>query len=375
MANSFADRGHDVSAVLLRNLVPLFLYPGRDRVGKSEHTLNFQADIDVYDGMDWNAPGTWLGALNFLRKTKPEALIIQWWTSSVAHMLIFLALVSRLIRKKPRLVLEMHEVVDPLEERILPIRLYSRLAGRLLIKLCDVFVVHSSEAKSAINQIYHIPEEKIYVVPHGSYDIYESLDSVQSKEALGVEGFVILNFGMIRRYKGVPILVRAFDLLPEEVAAASNLVIAGEDWGDDPDLYQAVAKSRYKDRIVFRPQFIPDESVAQYFSAADVVVLPYLRTYGSGVANIAVAQGKPIVMSNTATLLESFDAYEGSEFFPVGDSEALRDSLLKTYEKWLQEKERRYTFQDNSWSYIAQRYEDILGKLVNVPHTSLEELD
>jgi glycosyltransferase involved in cell wall biosynthesis len=375
MANSFAERGHNVSAVLLRNLVPLFLYPGKDRVGKTEHKLDFHADIDVYDGMDWNSPGSWLGAWNSLRKTRPEVIIIQWWTSSVAHMLIFLALASRLTRKRPRLILEMHEVVDTLEESILPIRVYSRLAGRLLIKLCDAYVAHSAEAKSAISQIYHIREEKISVIPHGSYDIYDTLDSVQSKKALGVEGFTILYFGMIRRYKGVPILVRAFDLLPEEVAAASNLVIAGEDWGDDPDLYQAVAKSRYKDRIVFRPQFIPDESVAQYFSAADVVVLPYLRTYGSGVANIAVAQGKPIVMSNTATLLESFDAYEGSEFFPVGDSEALRDSLLKTYEKWLQEKERRYTFQDNSWSYIAQRYEDILGKLVNVPHTSLEELD
>jgi glycosyltransferase involved in cell wall biosynthesis len=341
--------------------VPLFLYPGKDRVGKSEHTLEFHTDINVYDGMDWNSPGTWIGAWNFMRRTKPEALIVQWWTSSVAHMLIFLALFRRLIGIKPCLVLEMHEVVDTLEESILPIRLYSRLAGRLLIKLSDVFVAHSSEAKNAINQIYHIPEEKIYVIPHGNYDFYETLDTLQSKKEMGLEGFVILYFGMIRQYKGVPILVKAFDLLPEDIAAISNLVIAGEDWGDDPDLHQAVAGSRYKDRIVFRPQFIPDESVAQYFSASDLVVLPYLRSYGSGVANIAVAQGKPIILSNVETLYESFNRYDGSDFFPVGDSAALRDSLVNAYEKWLNGKEQRYTFQDNSWSYIIQRYEDILN--------------
>jgi glycosyltransferase involved in cell wall biosynthesis len=357
MANSFAERGYEVSAVLLRNLVPLFLYPGKGRVGKSEHTLEFHAGIDVYDGMDWNAPGTWLGAWNFLRKVGPEAIIIQWWTSSVAHMLIFLALASRLLGNRPRLILEMHEVVDTLEESIMPIRIYSRFAGKLLIKLCDAYVAHSAEAKSAISQIYHIREEKINVIPHGSYDIYESLDCAQSKQTLEVDGFVILYFGMIRRYKGVPVLVRAFDLLPEEVAAASSLVIAGEDWGDDPELHQAISESRYKDRIVCRPQFIPDEAVAQYFSAADVVVLPYLRTYGSGVANIAVAQGKPIIMSDVATLYESFSGYEGSDFFPVGDSGALKDALQNAYGQWLDRKERRYTFKDNSWSYIVHCYE------------------
>jgi glycosyltransferase involved in cell wall biosynthesis len=360
MANAFRERGHAVFAVLFRNLVPHFIYPGKGRVGKGKFRLDFNAGIDVYHGMDWNAPGTWIGAWGFLRKARPEALIIQWWTSSVAHMQIFLALARHLLGQKPYLVLEMHEVADPLEEKILPIRLYSRLAGRLLIRLCDAYVVHSSAAKGAVKRIYHIPEEKIHIVPHGSYGFYETLDSAQSKKGLGVEGFVILFFGMIRRYKGVPLLVRAFDMLPQHVAAASHLVIAGEDWGDDPELHQAVAGSRYRERITFRPQFIPDELVSQYFSAADVVVLPYLRSYGSGVANIAIAQGKPVIMSDTATLRESFKDYGGSNYFPAGDSEALRDALLKAHESWLKEGCRRHVFHNNDWGCVIQRYEKIL---------------
>ena len=41
--------------------------------------------------------------------------------------------------------------------------------------------------------------------------------------------------------------------------------------------------------------------ISKYFPVANVIVLPYLRTAGSGVANIAMAYGKPIITSDIET--------------------------------------------------------------------------
>lgn len=361
LANAFAERGHKVSVILLRNLVPLFLYPGRERVGKGEYSLNFKPGIEIYEGMDWNSPTTWNGALQFMKDKNSDAFIVQWWTSSVAHMQFILALAARRTAKRPISILEMHEVVDPLEEKILPIRLYSRIAGRMVIRQFDTFVAHSEEARKAIIETYNISRDKVFVIPHGLYDNYTVENRDLARKELGVNGFVILYFGMIRQYKGVPILIKAFNMLPGEIAKNSHLIIAGEDWGDDPLLRPSINDSPFKERITFLPEFIPDSMVPKYFSAADVVVLPYLRSCGSGVVNLTVAQGKPVIATELDTMKEYLGGYQGASFFPAGDYIALRDKLMITYKQWQSKGTIHYPATDNDWGSIIQKFEQIIS--------------
>jgi len=362
LANALAKRGHEVNVVTLRNLVPLFLYPGRERVGKGEYLVDYAPEIKVYDGMDWNSPRTWLGALKFIKQQKPDAVIMLWWTSSVAHLQLILAFGARL-NGWPRLILEMHEVVDPLEEKILPIRLYSRAAGRILIRQFDLYTTPSKNVSEAVVNIYHMPKEKVRVVPIGVYEQYAAPEKNGARIELNLDGFVILHFGMIRQYKGIPLLVKAFDLLPEEVTESSTLVIVGEDWGDDQELVPAINGSICHNRIIFQPGFIPDHDVPKYFAAADVVVLPYLRTCGSGVAHIAVANGRPVITADLPAMRECLNEYAGVSFFPPGDAAALRDRLIEAYHRWVKEGPKNYNFHGPSWDEIAWQYEEIISGL------------
>lgn len=363
MANAFAEQGYKVSVILLRNLVPLFLYPGRARVGKKECQIDFHPDIEVYNGMDWNSPGSWYGAYRFLQKQKPEVVIMHWWTSSVAHMQFLLAMSKQVNGNKFRLILEMHEVVDTLEENILPIRIYSRLGGKAILKLCDSYTAHSEEARQAIINTYKLAEDRIDVVPHGPYNMYGTLDRGIARKDLNLNGFTILYFGMIRQYKGVSLLVRAFNKLPPELASNMHLVIAGEDWGDDTELIPVLDNSPYRDRIIFKSEFIADENVPKYFTASDVVVLPYLRTCGSGVINIAAAQGKPVITADLDTMTECLNGYGGARFFPVGDVDALRDKLLDAYDGWVVNGVQTYQFTGITWEAIVKKYEHIIGEM------------
>jgi glycosyltransferase involved in cell wall biosynthesis len=361
MTNAFRQRGNHPSAVLLRKLVPLFLYPGKDHVGQGDYAIDFEADIAVYDGMDWYSPISWIGAWSFLNSQKPEVIIIHWWTSSVAHMQILVSLFSRLTGKRPIIILEMHEVIDTLEEKILPIRLYSRVAGRLLMRLCDLYTAHSEEVRRNIIKTYRPAGHKIFVVPHGPYNYYDLIDREEARNELGLDGFVVLYFGMIRQYKGVPLLIEAFSRLPESMAEQSRLVIAGEDWHDDKEIGPSLEGSVYKERIRYIPEFISDSLVPRYFSAADVVVLPYMRSGGSGVANIAVSQGKSIILSDVPALREGFEGYPGASFFPVGNAALLRDRLVETYRRWKEEGAQYFNYTDNNWEYIMNTYEDIIN--------------
>lgn len=365
MANAFAKRKHKVSVILLRNLVPLFLYPGRYRVGKGEYVIDFNHEIDAYNGMDWNSPTSWIRACCFMKKNKPDSIIIHWWTSSVAHMQLILVLAKHINRMKTRLILEMHEVVDPLEEKILPIRLYSRVAGRILVNLCDAYVAHSDEAREAIARAYNLPEDKIHVIPHGPYNIYGFSDREIARRQLQLNGFTILYFGMIRKYKGVPLLIKAFDELPIDIANSMHLIIAGEDWGDDQDLLHALNNSPYRDRILFRPEFIPDDMVPKYFASADVVVFPYIRTCGSGVLNIAMAQGKPIIAADLATMYECLAEYEGASFFPTENIQALSNKIIEAYNHWLTSETKTYNNPGATWNDIIQKYEKICHGMEN----------
>lgn len=363
LANALAKR-NQVSVILLRNLLPGFLYPGRKRIGQGNYIVDFSPGIDVYEGMDWNSPRSWYGAYRFLKQHKPDAIIMLWWTSSVAHMELFLALANK-IRIRANLILEMHEVVDPLEESILPIRLYSRLVGRLIMRGADAFTTQSTSARNQVAQVFGLDKRRIFVVPVGLYEGYKCVsDKNLSRKELGIEeGFVILYFGMIRKYKGVPCLVEAFNKLQPDIALRSRLVIAGEDWGDEPSLGDMISASPYKERVSYKPQFIPDDMVPRYFSAADIVVLPYLRTAGSGVANIAMAHGKPIITSDVATMRECMADYEGAWFTPVGDSAVIAERLMQIYSEHKSGKRLIYRPPQNTWDEVARQYEQIVKQL------------
>jgi glycosyltransferase involved in cell wall biosynthesis len=364
LANAFS-KNSKVSALLFRNLLPRFLYPGTKNVNRNDYSIELSKEISVYNGMDWNSPWSWIKAYNFLKKEKPDVIIMCWWTSAVAHMQLFLALANSLSIKS-RLILEMHEVVDTIEAGKLLLRLYSRVMGRLIMNRADAFAVHSTTVRDQIIRIYHLKEDKVFVVPIGIYDsYYQNLNQESAKKELGInEEFVILNFGMIRKYKGVPCLVEAFNKLPGEIAANSRLVIAGEDWGDEEGLENLINSSPYNKQITFRPEFVPDSIFPRYFSAADVVVLPYLRTAGSAVASLAMAFGKPLIISDLESIKETLQEYKGTIFIPCGASSSITEKLVDLYYRHKEGKAQSYaTPRGYNWDQVADLFQKIAGQI------------
>lgn len=349
LANSLS-LNNEVSVISFRNILPKFAYPGKVRVGKKVTDLEFNNSIKIQE-MDYNKPVTWVKSYEHIKQFKPDVIVLQWWSASVAHMHLLIKLFSKIVGAK--VVIEFHEVVDPYENSVMPIKLYAKLAGKLLRTGVAACIAHSESDKKLIVERYGILTDKIKVVPIGLYDNYYAIDKETITEVLLIsEEYTILAFGLIRRYKGIKYLIDAFERLPFDLLVKSRLMIVGEIWEDKEELYEQLRWSPARSKITLIDEYVHDRDISKYFSAADVVVLPYTRSSQSAVAAIALAFGKPIIASEVGGLKESLCDYKGTYFVEPKDIEGLKNKLIyvsnncKTYEP------PKRSFEDVSSEYI-----------------------
>lgn len=358
LTNAFAE-STDTSALLMRQLVPTRLYPGRARVGQAVNSLDYAPTVHVYDGLDWSWGRSMRDAVRFITAERPDVLVLQWWTGAVLHS--YLRLAHLVHRYGGRVIIEWHEVQDTGEARIPGVTRYVVAAMRQLLKRIDGHVVHSQWDLELLRRTYPLSDERVVIAPHGPYNHYD-----QAKRTEHEGDFVFLYFGIIRPYKGVEDLVAAFELLPEAVRSTSRLVIVGETWEGWTAPLDAVAASPDRDRITVVNRYVDDEEVAAHFAAADAVVLPYRRSSSSGPLHIAMSAGLPVVVASVGGLVEAAGDYAGVSFVPTQDPAALASAMAELPAG------RGERFSDpHSWDHTVDAYGDLLAR-IGVPGLTSE---
>jgi D-inositol-3-phosphate glycosyltransferase len=111
------------------------------------------------------------------------------------------------------------------------------------------------------------------------------------------------------------------------LSAEVKLLIAGESYMDRDHILSSIDAAGLSGRVRWDDRFIPDSEVSNYFEAADVVALPYRSATQSGVAQIALSFGKPLVLTDTGGLGELIN--EGSTGFlaPAGSPDGIAAAI------------------------------------------------
>ncbi|MGI8826256.1 MAG: glycosyltransferase [Chloroflexota bacterium] len=348
LANA-VSRVAPVSVVLMRQLLPTRLYPGSSRVGDDLARLEFEPSVHVFDGVDWYWVPSIFRALRFLMSERPEVVIFQWWTGTVVHSYIVLALVARALGG--RIVIEFHEVQDPGELAYPAARAYVRLVAPLLVRLAHGFTVHTEADQSLLGQKYGIAGRPIAVLPHGPHDHYQAVDSGEEHARSADSACNLLFFGLIRPYKGLQDLVTVFDSIPPDQIGRFHLTVVGETWEGWTRPTELIQSSRYRDRITFVNRYVSDNEVGKYFRTADAVVLPYHRACISGPLHVAMGYGLPVVVTRVGGLVETVEGYEGAILIPPEDQDALRAALFHVAELADKRFAHPYTWEDTAAAY------------------------
>jgi glycosyltransferase involved in cell wall biosynthesis len=359
LANALA-RSNDVSVILMRQLLPTCLYPGRARVGLSLTDLEWAPGVRVFNGVDWYWLPSILRAFIFMLRQRPDVIVLQWWSGTVLHSYLALALVARLLGA--RVVIEFHEVLDTGEARLLLARLHVRFVAPLLVLLAQGFVFHSDYDRAAFETRYRLGERPVALIPLGPFDHHKSTDQLDGCRSAPVSSCNLLFFGVIRPFKGLEDLIVAFDAIPEDEITGYRVTVVGETWEGWTLPAELIAGSRYRDRITFVNRYVRDEEVAAFFARADAVVLPYHRSSASGPLHVAMSCGLPVVVTRVGGLTEAVANYEGAILVPPRDPAALRCALAEVAAM------RGKRFADpHAWERTVDQYETLFAALRRVP--------
>lgn len=268
------------------------------------------------------------------------------------------ALDVRLLPQGPALVFTAHGFLRGAE---------SGPSARGALERMDAVIALSEHGARRLRDEANVDPDRIHVIPHGAMEYLTRLPATALPEELeGASGPVILSFGIVRPYKGVDVLVRAFAQLP----ADAELWVVGRPMGVDVAELAQLA-SAAPGRVRFVSRYVADAELAAIVRRAEIVALPYRDVDQSGVLYTALAFGKPIVASAVGGFPEVLGEPEAGRLVPPDDPEALAAALRELLadeaaRERLAAAARAAAAGPYSWDTVARRtldlYRDLLSR-------------
>lgn len=109
---------------------------------------------------------------------------------------------------------------------------------------------------------------------HPTYEVFHSASIAKedARRQLNIEGNTVLFFGFVRPYKGMKYLIDAMPMIIKHIDI--SLLIVGKFWNEKEEYRKQIEDLGVKENIRMIDRYVPNEEVAIYFSAADVMVCP-----------------------------------------------------------------------------------------------------
>lgn len=283
-------RAHQVKAFNFKRQYPSLLFPGKTQfVTEQDEAVPVPSEALL----DSICPGSWLRTARAIRAWKPDFLILRYWMPFFAPCLGFVAR-----RMNPGVkVIGILDNVIPHERRP-----FDGLLTQYFLSGLDGAVTLCEEVGRDLQDLR--PSLPRTVLPHPVYTHFgEKLSRSDTESSLGLLPGKknLLFFGLIREYKGLDILLEAFSQLDDSY----QLIIAGEPYGSFEKYQRLIDACPGKERIRIYPEYIRDSEVKRWFSAADVVVLPYRSATQSGVSSVSYHFEVPMIVTAVGGLEEA----------------------------------------------------------------------
>jgi len=242
---------------------------------------------------------------------------------------------------------------------------------RLMVyKSAKVIIVHSSYIKDKLTKEFRIHRGKVKVIYHGNFDHYMPSEPMSKGEARAILGLseldnVALFFGFIREYKGLDLLLDAFEICAR-MGRPFKLVIAGSPHSAELGNHyrKKIEQITGNESIFFHAGFVPSEKIAAYFVACDVVILPYREIDHSGIVHLAYSFGRPLIATNVGDFSEVIEKGKSGYLLKKNNAECLSKTILDAFSNSKQLKKmgnyaRKLSETKYSWAEIAQKTREL----------------
>ena len=346
------SRTHDVKAFNFSRQYPEFLFPGKTQFVTEDDEA---VPVESTSLLDTANPFTYIKTYRAIREWKPDVLIVRYWMSYFAPSLGY---ITRKMKKHCKVISILDNVI-PHEQRFFdtPLTRYFLKGSTGCVTLCEAVSEDLLKMK---------PDARYTVIQHPLYSHFgQKKPREDAERKLGLKSGKknILFFGLIRKYKGLDILLEAFEKLPDDY----QLIIAGEPYGSFEPYQKIIDRLSGKERIVKVLKYIKDSEVSDYFSAADLAVLPYRSATQSGISSVSYHFEVPMIVTDVGGLKETIGDRGTGLVSEHGTPEAIASEIERYFAdpqiaedcimNIRSEKERL------SWSGFADRLIGFIGQL------------
>lgn len=351
ICDALASNGHEVRFITTR-----FIYDPHMPVPSE-----FISDYRYFRGLEWrwlvhyprlrrglraiSYPLGHLGVLRIARRLRPDVVHIQWSRLPKLDGWAW----SRLRRMGIPMVHTVHDIAPMFAKA----RMQTDLAR--VYDQMDALILHTNSNIHAFRQQYPtIPVEKLHLIPMIAFPnppMPDDADQQSARQALGLPTDVpiALFFGAIKHYKGLDVLLQAFQIVQQR-DPNFHLVIAGKyDPAERDRLPSPHALSAMPNVHVYEG-FIPTSDIWKHHLAADVIVHPYREITQSAALITAMGFGRAVIVTDVGGMGETVQG--NGWVIPPENPSVLADALYQA----LSDRQRLRHMGDLSTRLIAQHH-------------------
>lgn len=321
---NLVQRGHTVEIINFSRQYPGILFPGKTQQESGEEGIPVSSTvlIDSINPLNWITNGF------KLRNRNADLVISTYWlpffgpSSGTLHKL--------LRRGKTKTLTILHNVI-PHERRPGDIAF-----TKYLFRHTDYFIAQSESVERDL--LKFVPDARYRRVSLPMFSLFKDrISKEEAKKILNIaDEKVILFFGYIRPYKGLHVLIDALKILKEKMHL--RLLVCGEFYGDEEKYRSHIRDAGIASMTTVFSDYIPNEKVHIYFSAADVVVQPYISATQSAIAQMAYFFSSPIIATSVGALPEVVIHETSGLIVPPNDPAALALAILRFYNESMEQK-------------------------------------
>lgn len=340
----------EVEVITFKRQYPSFLFPGKTQLETGDDVEKILTNVEL----DSINPINWIKIGRRIKHEAPDLLLIKHWMPFFAPIY---GTIARIVRKngKTKIAVISHNII-PHEKKH-----GDRFLTKYFFNSVDYFITLSKSVQADLLSLY--PEAKEKLLFHPVYSNFgKPIDKEVAKEWLNIkEEKVMLFFGFIRDYKGLDVLLKAIAIIKEKMDF--TLIVAGEFYSNEEETTALTKELGLKSIVKYYKDFIPQNDVKYYFSACDVVVLPYKSATQSGIVQIANNFDKPMISTKVGGLPEVIDNGKTGYLVEPENPEQLAEAIFKYYNENKEEEFTRNISTESekySWSEFAKKMMELV---------------
>jgi len=309
---------HDVKVITFRRQYPSIFFPGKTQLESSDSLEEIPSTVEV----DSINPFNWISVGKGIKKSGPDLLIFKYWMPFFGPAFGTIAKIAKM-NKKTKVVVICDNVI-PHEKKP-----GDRVFTKYFFNSADYFITMSKSVQSNLFSLYPYAKERLLFHPIYS-NFGKPIPKDLARTRLNIESKkVMLFFGFIRDYKGLDVLLRSLVLIKNKIDF--NLIVAGEFYSNEEKYITLIKELELQNVVKLFSDFIPTNQVKYYFSACDVVVLPYKSATQSGIVQIANNFDKPMISTNVGGLGEVIENGKTGYLVEKENPQQLANVILKFY--------------------------------------------